>query len=275
MDLLRRHTKDRERGRNRPNAPPGAAGPVPPPEGAADDRRVAGPAPFVPPPGADTAVRDEREAAPGPTSGPAAGAGTAPPPAEEAGARSTEPMPVTTVREAQTTPEGEPAVAPAGRHDDRDAGVAPVERREVVGEVVVRRWSIADALVALIGAALAVVGGIALARAEVDSTWFRPVVDVLDADHTALLGVAELGAGILLILVAAARSRALAILLGVALAVAAAVAAVESAEVRRELAIEDWWAWLLCGAGVLVALTALIPRRGRVERIERSERIER
>ena len=45
------------------------------------------------------------------------------------------------------------------------------------------------------GAVLAVVGAVALLRAGVDESWFTPQVQVLDADHTALLGVAEIGAG--------------------------------------------------------------------------------
>jgi hypothetical protein len=135
-------------------------------------------------------------------------------------------------------------------------------------EVHVELWSWADAVVAVVGAALALVGLIALARAGIDRTWYRPVVEVLDADHTAALGAAEVGAGLLFMLAGIARSRAAAAFLGLATAIIGALAAIETAEVRRELAIEQWWAWGLAGVGLLVAVVALVPpRRSRVERV--------
>jgi hypothetical protein len=135
-------------------------------------------------------------------------------------------------------------------------------------EVHVELWSWADAVVAVIGAGVALVGLIALARAGIDRTWYRPVVEVLDADHTAALGAAEVGAGLLLMLAGIARSRAAAAFLGLATAIIGALAAIETAEVRRELAIEQWWAWGLAGVGLLVAVVALVPpRRSRVERV--------
>lgn len=147
----------------------------------------------------------------------------------------------------------------------------PVETERIkTDEVVVARWSWADGVVALAGAALALIGAVALVRTGVNSTWFRPEVEVLGASHTALLGALEVGAGALLVLSAVARSRVLITLLGLAVAVAGAVAAIETAEFSRELAIETWWGWTLAGAGVVVALLALVPRRGRVERIVRT-----
>jgi hypothetical protein len=150
--------------------------------------------------------------------------------------------------------------------DDRDEGRTP-DRHEVVEDVVVTRWSIADLVVTLIGAALALAGAVGLIRAEIDSSWYDPVVGVAGGDHTALLAAAELGAGVLIALAGIARRRVIATLLGLALAVGAAVAAIETAEVSRELAIEDWWAWMLCGAGVVVVLMALVPRKGRIRRM--------
>lgn len=138
-------------------------------------------------------------------------------------------------------------------------------------EVVLEHWSIADAIVAIVGAGLALVGAIALIRTGVDRTWFRPVDRVAEADHTALLGAMELGAGVLLMLAAALRLRALTTLLGLAGAIGGALMAIENAEVTRELAIEENWAWLLAGVGVFVVLVSLIPpRRRRVERLVES-----
>jgi hypothetical protein len=151
--------------------------------------------------------------------------------------------------------------------DERDR-TEPIETRPVESEIRIEHWSWADAAVAVIGAGLALVGLIALARAGIDRTWYRPVVRVLDADHTAALGAAEVGAGALLVLAGVARSRAAAALVGLAIAVMGALSAIETSEVRRELAIEEWWAWLLAGVGLLVAVVALVPpRRSRVERV--------
>jgi hypothetical protein len=111
------------------------------------------------------------------------------------------------------------------------------------------------------GAALAVVGAVALLRAGVDDTWYRPRVEVLDADHTALLGALEVGAGIVLLLAGLIRVRVLVAILGLAMAISATAAAIDPAELHRELAIERWWAWTLVGAGVVLTLASLqVPR---------------
>jgi hypothetical protein len=135
-----------------------------------------------------------------------------------------------------------------------DRTVAPSYATTVAGG-----WTVGGALVAAVGVAVALVGLVALVRAGVDDTWFRPVVQVLDANHTALLGALELGAGALLILAGALQWRGLAALVGLAMIVGGVFGAIETSEVSRQLAIEDWWAWTGAGAGALVALAALIP----------------
>lgn len=164
-------------------------------------------------------------------------------------------------------------------HDRDNDGVDDRTEREPVTtttmhrerEVVVDQWSFADAVVAIIGAGLALVGALVLVRTGIDASWYRPVETVADATHTPLLGALEVGAGVLLMLTAAARSRALPALAGLALAVAGALAAIEYAEVSRELAIEESWAWMLAGVGLLVSIVSLVPpRRRRVERLVES-----
>jgi hypothetical protein len=113
------------------------------------------------------------------------------------------------------------------------------------------------------GAALAVVGSVALLRTGIDGTWFRPRVEVLDADHTALLGALEIGAGLLLLLVGLTGSRVPVAILGLAMALGATAMAIEPEELQRELAIERWWAWTLAVAGVVLTLAALQAPRER------------
>jgi hypothetical protein len=118
-------------------------------------------------------------------------------------------------------------------------------------------------LATAVGAALAVVGAVALLRTGIDETWFRPRVEVLNADHTALLGALEIGAGLLLLLVGLMGSRVAVAILGLALALGATAMAIEPEELQRELAIERWWAWALAAAGVVLTLAALQTPRER------------
>ena len=123
--------------------------------------------------------------------------------------------------------------------------------------------SLSPLLAIAAGAALAVVGSVALLRTGVDETWFRPRVEVLDADHTALLGALEIGAGLVLLLVGLMGSRVAVAILGLAMALGATAVAIEPEELQRELAIETWWAWALVGVGVVLTLSALHTPRER------------
>jgi hypothetical protein len=119
-------------------------------------------------------------------------------------------------------------------------------------------------LVSLVaGAALTVIGIVALIRTGVNETWFRPEAEVLGANHTQLLGVVEIGSGVLLLLLGLLGSRVLVAVAGLAGALLATAAAVEPAELARELAIERWWALTLAAAGVVLTLVALQAPRGR------------
>lgn len=137
-------------------------------------------------------------------------------------------------------------------------------------DVVVTPWSWADAVVAILGGALALVGAVALVRTGIDSTWYQPVEEVLDASHTALLGVIELGVGAALMFVSAVRARALAGLIGLGVVAAGVLAVIETDRLSQELAIEDWWALALIGGGAVVAALSLVPRQGRIERVVRT-----
>jgi hypothetical protein len=120
-------------------------------------------------------------------------------------------------------------------------------------------WGISTFVAGAVGVAATVIGLIALVRAGIDKSWFQPVVQVLDANHTALLGALELGGGVLLILAAASRARGLSALVGLAMVVGGVFAAVQTSDVHRQLAIEDWWAWVIVGAGAVVTLASMAP----------------
>jgi hypothetical protein len=138
-----------------------------------------------------------------------------------------------------------------------------VPARRVEPTTVEPAWALAPILATVAGGALAVIGIVAVIRTGLDDSWFRPQVEVLNADHTALLGAIEIGAGALLLLLGLAGSRVLVAMAGIAGALVATAAAVEPEELQRELAIESWWAWTLAAAGVVLTLLALQEPRAR------------
>jgi hypothetical protein len=139
--------------------------------------------------------------------------------------------------------------------------------RAVDRTVTSRGMALAPILATVAGGVLAVVGLVTLIRTGVDASWFRPEVEVLDADHTALLGLLEIGGGVLLVLAGLLRQRVVVAVLGLALALAATAAAIEPAELQRELAIERWWAWTLAAGGVVLVLSALQAPRERTRTV--------
>lgn len=150
------------------------------------------------------------------------------------------------------------------RDYDREVVEEPPRRERV--DVVERRWSIGTVLVALAGAALAVLGIVALTRTEINETWYRPIEQVADIDHTPLLAAVEVGVGALLVLLGLAGARFMSALVCLATAVAAGVVAVDPGEFQRELAIERWWAITLAAAAAVLTLVALMPSSRGVER---------
>lgn len=128
-------------------------------------------------------------------------------------------------------------------------------------------WNPASILAIVAGGALAVVGVLVLMRAGVNETWYRPTVEVLNANHTALLGLVELGAGVLVLLLGIMGSRILVAMAGIAGSLLATAAAVAPEDVATELAIESWWAWVLAAAGVLLTLVALQPTTARQDTV--------
>jgi hypothetical protein len=98
------------------------------------------------------------------------------------------------------------------RHDTL-SGDAVVERRLVTAAaterrvVTSRRVDPAAILAVIGGIALGVVGAAAMTRAGLSSPLDEPVVQVAGADHTAILGMIELGAGLLLLWAGLGRDR--------------------------------------------------------------------
>jgi hypothetical protein len=143
--------------------------------------------------------------------------------------------------------------------DDDDVVVDETPERYERREVVEHRWHPANALVVLAGAALAAIGIVALARTEIDESWYEPVTSVLGANHTPLLAAIEVGVGALLIILGLAGARAMTAFVCLIAAVAAAVAAIDPGLVDTELAIERSWAVILAAAAGGLAVLLMLP----------------
>lgn len=173
-------------------------------------------------------------------------------------------------------PVGEAAASPrAGRPVDSDelrrwragTGERMPDREETV-EVRKERWDVASLLAMAVGVALVVIGAVALVRAEVDSSWYSPVVEVAGASHTALLGAIELGVGLLLVLAGLAHARIFAAFVALVAGVGAALVALEPDLADRELALDRSWATALAVVLIVLALLLVMAPGRRVERVE-------
>ena len=151
----------------------------------------------------------------------------------------------------------------------------PIAVTQVVdeGTVVERGASAGQLLIALAGASALAIGIFALACAGLDAPLSAPVVSVLGWDHTAMLGLLEVGAGVVMLLASLrAGLRWLGGLAGLAM-IAGGVLVVADVDtdierwITDELAAERTFGWVAIAIGAVAVLGALIPRtRRRVTR---------
>jgi len=111
----------------------------------------------------------------------------------------------------------------------------------------------------VIGVGFVAVGLVAMIRAGIDGSFGNPVVDVLGFSHTAWLGLAEVGLGVLLVLAGTGPwGRPLSVLLGAGMVVAGVLVLAEPAQMPDKLGLEKDYGWVLLLSGALVALCSLI-----------------
>ena len=120
------------------------------------------------------------------------------------------------------------------------------------------------------GAALVILGIVAMMRGDFSNTWTDPVT-VAGITQTPLLGVIEIGAGVVLMLVAlgSAASR---VAVGIILAIAGAVLWVANGDLRADVGAEWWFGAIIAIGGGLIAVLALaegdrFASRRRVDRV--------
>jgi hypothetical protein len=141
-------------------------------------------------------------------------------------------------------------------------------RDETHEEVVERRkrWDTFGFLTAAYGAALAVMGTVALVRTGVDETWYKPVTEVAGVRQSPLMGAIELGAGVVLVLALLVGLRMFAALVALAGGIVATAVAIEPSQVNPELAIQRGWAIALAAASLALGLLLIATRERRRER---------
>ena len=119
-----------------------------------------------------------------------------------------------------------------------------------------RTFAPAAWLGAVLAVVLIVIGAVAVLRAGLDGPLDDPVVSVAGFDHTALLGLIEAGAGIVLLFAALSRDRGAILGVSLLIGIAALVAAIEPP--ADTLAIERSFAVIIAIAAGVVALVAAI-----------------
>jgi hypothetical protein len=154
-------------------------------------------------------------------------------------------------------------------HRTRTGDDAVVVERERIGqtvEPVATRTRQRSSMVApgqivslIAGAGLITVGVLALIRAELDGSLSTPVVEVVGYTHTAWLGIAEIGVGLLLMLAGASPAgRSVSVVLGAAMVIAGVLVRAEPGQMPDELGIEKAFGWPLIIVGAVVAVAAVV-----------------
>jgi hypothetical protein len=143
------------------------------------------------------------------------------------------------------------------------------ERRDETHEEVVerrKRWDTFGFLTAAYGAALAVMGTVALVRTGVDETWYEPVAEVAGVRQSPLMGAIELGFGVVLVLALLVGLRMFAALVALVGGVVATAVAIEPSQVNPELAIQRGWAIALAATSLALGLLLIATRERQRDR---------
>ena len=133
-----------------------------------------------------------------------------------------------------------------------------VEEEETVVE---RGFSPGQILIVLAGAASLALGIAAVAATGLDGPLSQPVDEVLGWNHTALLGIIEIGAGVVMILSGLrAGARWLGGLVGLAAIVGGALILGRLDWTMNELGAERDFGWVAIAIGAVAVIGAAIPR---------------
>lgn len=138
-------------------------------------------------------------------------------------------------------------------HDAVDPGMSTRTRE--------RAWTFAPGQIVslIIGIGVIAVGVVALVRAGIDGSLSEPVVEVMGYTHTAWLGIAEIGVGLVLVMAGLdARGRAVSVFIGALAVIAGVLVLAEPDQMPAELGLEEAYGWPLVILGGIAAFAALV-----------------
>jgi hypothetical protein len=159
---------------------------------------------------------------------------------------------------------------PAEAVETERRDTSTTNKHETVKKSRERTWTFAPGqLISLIvGIGAIALGVTAMVRAGIDGSFAEPVVEVLGFTHTAWLGLAEVGAGLLLVLAGTgAWGRPLSVVLGAGMMIAGVLIGAETSAMPEELGLEEafgWWMVLVGGIVALASMTLPVWRSHRV-----------
>jgi len=160
-------------------------------------------------------------------------------------------------------------------YEQRDVVDTPQARTSAVART--RRFSPGQLVTGAVGVVLVIVGILAVTRAGIDGSLDTPTTDILGLTHSALGGLVEIGAGLLLLVgSASATSRGVAAFIGAALVIAGIVIAAGTTGLLQDLGTESSTGWFLAVMGGIALLGALVPTFVRSDRaVSSQEHVER
>ncbi len=139
-----------------------------------------------------------------------------------------------------------------------DSGDAHVERRVATSRFV---FSPGQLLAAALGVAMAAVGIITASRAGIDSSLNVPVVQVAGLHQSAMLGLIELGLGLLLILGASSyAARDLVIAIGVIMVLGGVVLGAAGHTILHDIGTVHDTGWTIMVGGIIAIIAGSLGR---------------
>ena len=157
-----------------------------------------------------------------------------------------------------------------------------VEHREVVDSGDVRSetratssrfvFSPGQIIAGILGLVVAIIGIIAVSRGGIDDSLNVPVVSVAGTDQSAMLGLMEFAAGLLLVLGALSYAlRWLVAFVGVVMIVGGVVLGAATADILQDIGTSQGTGWAIMVGGIIAVVAAslgtIIRTRRSVERV--------
>jgi hypothetical protein len=119
----------------------------------------------------------------------------------------------------------------------------------------------------VLGVILGLIGVIAIARAGIDGSLNVPVVQVAGTDQSAMLGLFEFAAGLVLVLAAlSASTRGLIAFVGVVMLIGGVVIGAASTEILQDIGTSQGTGWAIAVGGVIAIVAASLGRLVRTRR---------